>query len=379
MPRCLHLLDTYLPRTETFIWQVLRKSHQFPPLVLADAWENLDQFPLARGDFLKLKPERAWWTKVRARLTGTYAAVNYPNALAELRGRDIAVCHAHKGYRALVTLSLIRNLGKPLIVNFYGSDVSSVPFLRRAESGYRGVFQSARFLLAEGPAMRNRLLKLGAPSQKIRLQRIAIDPSDYPFRERSWNGQRELHLLFVGRLVEKKGLAVGLQALAACRFEFPWKLTVIGDGPLRGPLESQAARLGIREYVDFAGFRSLAEMRARLQESDLLLQPSRTAADGDAEGGAPTVILEAQASGLPIISTLHDDIPYITVPGQSAWLAPEGDVEALAALLREACKEAERWSDMGKKGRAKVEADHDVNREIERLEELYQEASGLPA
>lgn len=375
MPHCLHLLDAYLPRTETFIWQVLRKSNRFPPLVLADAWENLDQFPLPRGEFLHLKPERSWWAKVRARLSGTYAPVTYPGG-ARLLERDIAVCHAHKGFRALVTRDLTASLAKPLLVNFYGSDVSSRPFLRRAQSGYRKIFHSARFLLVEGPAMKDRLLKLGAPEAKIRLQRIAIDPGEYLFRERTWDGQSAIRLLFIGRLVEKKDLATALQALADRRVVFPWSLTVVGDGPLRNSLENQAARLGIRERVDFVGYRSLSEIRASLQAHDLLLQPSRIAADGDAEGGAPTVILEAQACGLPVLSTLHDDIPYITVPGQSAWLSPEGDAEALVEMLCRAAKEAPRWSAMGKAGRAKIEADHDINREIGRLEDLYQEAVG---
>jgi colanic acid/amylovoran biosynthesis glycosyltransferase len=115
-------------------------------------------------------------------------------------------------------------------------------------------------------------------------------------------------------------------------------------------------------------------MRAAMQTHDLLLQPSRVARDGDSEGGAPTVLLEAQACGLPILSTTHADIPYVTVPGESSWLAPEGDAESLAGLVLQAAGEAERWGAMGRAGRAKVMADHDVNREILRLEDLYEGA-----
>ena len=374
MPHSLHLLDAYLHRTETFIWQMLRKSRKFPPLVLADAWENLDQFPLPGGEFLKLQSSRSWGSRLFAGVSGSYAQVRYPGGAESLRHRDIVVCHAHNGFRAVVTREFTEVLGKPLIVNFYGADVSRKPFLRRAESGYRKIFRSARFLVAEGPAMRQRLLVLGAPEEKIRIQHIAIDPGDYPFRERSWDGNRPLHILFIGRLVEKKGLSTGLQALADPRIDFPWRLTVIGDGSLRSSLESEARRLGISDRIDFAGYRSLDEIRDNLQAHDLLLQPSRVAADGDAEGGAPTVLLEAQACGLPILSTLHDDIPHVTIPGQSAWLAPEGDVSALAYMLRRAGEEADRWGLMGRTGRAKIEADHDVNKEIEKLERLYEEA-----
>jgi colanic acid/amylovoran biosynthesis glycosyltransferase len=379
MPKSLHILDSWLPRTETFIWQVVRKLDRFSPVILADVAENREAFPLPRGEFPDFPGRRSWMAKGWARLNGTYAPVHYPGAAEALRARDIAVVHVHKGYRALVSRAFTRALGKPLIVSFYGSDVSVRSFLKRADSGYRELFSDATFLLAEGPALRQRLIDLGAPADKVRLQRIAIDPADYPFRERTWDGARPVRLLFTGRLVEKKGLETGLRALADGRVNFPWELTVIGDGPLRASLEALAMRLGIASRVRFEGFRSLVEMRAAMQVHDLLLQPSRIAADGDSEGGAPTVLLEAQACGLPIVSTTHADIPYVTVfdesPGKTAWLAPEGDVEALAELVARAASEAARWPAMGRAGRAKVEADHDVNREASRLEDLYAEAT----
>jgi colanic acid/amylovoran biosynthesis glycosyltransferase len=374
MPSSLHLLDSYLPRTETFIWQTLRKLRRYPPLVLADRLENLDAFPLPGAEFLKLEPSRSLWSRALARVTADFAPVRYPGGLDALRGRDIAVCHVHKGFRALVTREFTRALGRPLIVNFYGSDVSQRPFLKRAARGYRDIFSQSRFLLVEGPAMRQRLLALGASGEKIREQRIAIDPAEYPFRKRDWDGNRPVHILFVGRMVEKKGLEIGLKALADPRVDYPWRLTVIGDGPLRPRLSALAERLGIGDRVEFVGSRSLAETRAALQAHDLLLQPSRAASDGDAEGGAPTIILEAQACGMPVISTTHDDISHVTAPGQSAWLAPEGDAAALAYLLRRAGEEADRWGVMGLAGRAKIEADHDVKRVAAALEDLYAEA-----
>lgn len=385
MPSSLHLLDSYLPRTETFIWQTLRALKRFPPLIVADKRENEVLFPLPGDPFVPLTPFRPLTARAFARATGGFAQVRYPGGVDALTGRDIAVCHVHKGFRALVTRDLTRALGKPLLVNFYGSDVSQAAFLRRAATGYRELFRQARFLLVEGPAMRERLARLGAPEERIRIQRIAIDPADYVFRERAWDGNRPVAFLFIGRLVDKKGLDVGLRALAEGARDFPWRLTVIGDGPRRAALEAQAAALGISARVDFVGYKTMEEMRAALATHDLLLQPSRVAPDGDAEGGAPTVILEAQAGGLPVLSTDHDDIPYVTASAvggtsaqgparASAWLAPQGDVAALAARVRQAAEEAPYWGLMGRAGRAKVEADHDVTRAIVTLEDIYADA-----
>jgi len=381
--RSLHLLDSWLPRTETFIWQALRKLERFPPTVLTGRFENRERFPLASGEFLAVSGTGSPWTrrldlaraKLWARLTGTFAPVPYPGAFEALRDSRIAVIHVHKGFRALVSLRFTRALDRPLIVSFYGSDVSMRPFLKRARAGYRELFAQAAFLLAEGPALRQRLIDLGAPASKIRIQHIAIDVADYVFRERDWDGKRPVQLLFTGRLVQKKGLETGLRALADSRVDFPWELTVIGDGPLRASLESLALRLGIRDRVRFAGYRTLEEMRAAMQAHDLLLQPSRIAEDGDSEGGAPTVLLEAQACGLPIVSTTHADIPYVTIPGETSWLAAEGDARGLAALLAQAVRDSGRWAAMGRAGRAKVQRDHDSRMESAKLESLYAEAA----
>ena len=372
--RSLHLLDSYLPRTETFIWQALRKLRRFPPLVAAERRENGDAFPLPSAEFVALEARRDLWPRLRARVLGDFAPATYPGAAEALRDRAV-VCHVHKGHHALATRSLTRSLDLPLIVNFYGSDVSQREFLRRARRGYDDLFARARFLLVEGPAMRERLIGIGAPAERIRVQRIAVDAAEYPFRERVWDGVRPVRLLFVGRMVEKKGLETALRALAIVEGGFDWRLTVIGDGPLGARMRTLAATLGLAGRVDFVGARSLAETRAALASHDLLLQPSRTSPDGDGEGGAPTVILEAQACGLPVVTTDHDDIPHVTVPGASAWISPQGDVEALAESLRRAARESARWGEMGRAGRAKVELDHDATRVVAALEDLYAEAA----
>jgi colanic acid/amylovoran biosynthesis glycosyltransferase len=102
-----------------------------------------------------------------------------------------------------------------------------------------------------------------------------------------------------------------------------------------------------------------------------VLQPSRTASDGDTEGGAPTVLIEAQAAGKPVLTTRHADIPEIVRPGESAVVVPENDAAALGDALIDLLSHPERWRDMGSAGRRHVEAEHDIHRQMERLEALY--------
>jgi colanic acid/amylovoran biosynthesis glycosyltransferase len=108
-----------------------------------------------------------------------------------------------------------------------------------------------------------------------------------------------------------------------------------------------------------------------LQSSDIVIQPSVTAKNGDSEGGAPTIILEAQACGIPIVSTNHADIPYITCPDKSALLSDERDIEGLVHNLNYLFDNPNSWSKMGKIGRDHVVRFHDIKKEVLRLEDIY--------
>ena len=102
-----------------------------------------------------------------------------------------------------------------------------------------------------------------------------------------------------------------------------------------------------------------------------MLLPSVTIKNNDKEGGAPVAILEAQASGLPVISSYHADIPEVVVDGKSALLAPERDVETLAKHLEYLVKHPDVWGTMGRAGREHVEQEYDVMVQVGKLEEIY--------
>ena len=104
-------------------------------------------------------------------------------------------------------------------------------------------------------------------------------------------------------------------------------------------------------YTKLLGFQQHENMIKEMDKSDIFISPSVTAANGDSEGGAPTTILEAQACGLPVLSTYHADIPNIVIPEKSALLAPERDAETLSNNLMTLLNEQERWKEMGGNGK----------------------------
>ena len=265
------------------------------------------------------------------------------------------------------------SLGIPLVTTFYGGDVFNEEILEVYRKKYIKLFHHGEAFLVEGPNMRKRLMEIGCPSSKIEIQRIAIPVRDVEFRARMPKKTGEkVRILFTGRFVEKKGLIFALESLKLLMRETnQYEFRIVGDGPLRDSLEAFVQDSGMGESVCFLGFLPYKEHLAEMERADIFLHPSVTATNGDSEGGAPTVILEAQAHGLPIVSTYHADIPNIVVPGRSAFLSLERDIASLADNISNLLKNQDIWEEMGREGRRFVEEYHDIDKEIDLLEERY--------
>jgi glycosyltransferase involved in cell wall biosynthesis len=141
--------------------------------------------------------------------------------------------------------------------------------------------------------------------------------------------------LAVGRLVEKKGFEYLIDACALLREDgMPFSCTLVGEGYLKTSLRTRIAELALEDSVLLVPFRPHAELRTYYLRSDVLVAPSVVATDGDRDG-LPNVILEAMASGLPVIASDAGSISEAVRDTQTGLLVPQGDARALAnALVR---------------------------------------------
>ena len=108
-----------------------------------------------------------------------------------------------------------------------------------------------------------------------------------------------------------------------------------------------------------------------MNKADIFVHPSVVSSTGNSEGGAPTTILEAQATGMPVVSTYHADIPNVVVPEKSALLSKEKDYNEVANNIKYLLENQETWAQMGNTGREFVETYHNIYNEVDRLEEIY--------
>ncbi len=183
-----------------------------------------------------------------------------------------------------------------------------------------------------------------------------------------------MRVLTVGRLVEKKGLQYSIRAVAKVLAGHPHvRYDIVGDGPLRCDLETLIRKLGVERNVTLLGARDGLDVQRRMAEAHIFMLSSVTASDGDQEG-TPVSLLEAQACGLPVISSRHSGIPEIVGDGRSGHLVPEGDVDGLADRLLSLVEHPKRWAEMGRRGRRHIEEHHDIRRLNEQLVGLYEEA-----
>jgi colanic acid/amylovoran biosynthesis glycosyltransferase len=223
--------------------------------------------------------------------------------------------------------------------------------------------------------MASTLRSIGCPVGKIRIVRIGLDLDYFPFSQRIW--RKPLVIVQAARLVEKKGADLSIRAFAGARGQLgPSELWIIGDGPDRPALEALAAQLDVKDSVRFIGEVSHCRYRELIGEAQLCLQPSRTASDGDTEGGAPTVLIEMQAVGIPVIATRHADIPYVVAHHDQ--LVGEEDVSGLAdALAHIASLSEDERRARAEEARTFVEEKHDARLIARQIEGLYSEARNL--
>lgn len=287
------------------------------------------------------------------------------------------VCvHAHFAQVGCAVMELAARKKWPLVTSFYGADYERLPRTRPGYVAlYRRLFERASALLCEGEHGASILAKMGCPPDKIHIVPLGIEPRKVPFVHREKRAG-QLRLLQAATIVAKKG---HLDTLEAFRLALPdcpgLRLTIVGepvDKNIVGSIDAFIARYGLQGQVERLDFVDTRRFYAFMEDFEVFIHPSCHAPDRDCEGGAPIVLLDAAASGLPVISTRHCDIPAEVLHEQTGLLAPERDVAALVAHIRRfyAMNHTE-YETFCRQARQHVELHFDVKRTGELLREVY--------
>jgi colanic acid/amylovoran biosynthesis glycosyltransferase len=380
-PTIARFLLSFLPFSETFIYSYIKNIRNFNQIIVASKRENEDQFtydPSKVFTFDEAIPSMVNLPiPLKHRMLLTKKNRFFYNVLKE---NDVKLVHAHFGYVGVAALAVAKRLNIPLITTFHGLDMSKLGRDLYYRIMYRRMFYYGKAFVVEGSCMRKKLIELGCPKDKAKIIHLGVDIKKFELIQRRVNPGERIKFLMCSRFVEKKGIPYGIKAFAKALKSYDnMELNIIGGES--SEYQTLIEKLGAKDKIKILGKKKHAEVASLMRGSHVFMAPSITARDGDTEGGTPTTVLEAEASGLPLISTFHADIPEAVVDKKTGFLSPEKDFGAMSANILKIVQTPDLLAKMGTEGRRHIEKEYDSTKVTAKLEELYgqvlsQEACG---
>jgi glycosyltransferase involved in cell wall biosynthesis len=264
-----------------------------------------------------------------------------------LRREKIDCVLAEYGVTGANVLNVCKKRKLPLIVTFFGYEISAHQILQQYQQSYVEMFQYVSAIVIVSEHMRQRLENLGCPADKIYFS--PSGPHEMFFDVRPDFSQK----LFVstGRFVDKKAHYYTILAFNHVLKKHPEaRLIIAGDGVLMNACVNLVRYLRIEHAVSFPGVITLQEFAAHLAVARAYVQHSITALSGDMEG-TPVAVMESSAAGVPVVSTRHAGIPDVVIDGETGLLVDEHDVDGMAQAMLKLLEDRQLAVEMGAKGR----------------------------
>jgi colanic acid/amylovoran biosynthesis glycosyltransferase len=333
----------YLPEEKDLLDDVQRtsKKGRLTPEIIAalDEWGR-------RTDFLRL-----------------YQAVYVGLRLKE---KGINHVHAHFAGMAARTVFWIAKFF-PITFSFtaHANDIFAP---RNFEIGLDKLVQEARVIVTETDYS-EKFLRERFPKHADRIHRLYNGLNVGEFGRANFTSGPPL-IVAIGRLIAKKGFANLIRACALLveRGKL-FRCEIFGDGPLESQLRGQIEELGLQELVELRGAKPQHELRARLTDTTLFVMPSVPEADGGMDN-LPTVIMEAMAAGLPVVSTRIGGIPEMVVENETGFLVQPDDTAALASAIEKVVNDRSLGQKLGQAGYERAQKLFSIEKNVRELCEL---------
>ncbi len=371
MNTVLVFAERMLPSTQTFIPlqvnELQRYTAQYVGLIPADRNLALPHEPILlteeRTRSARCRREAYRWLGVAPR---------FHNRLQQVGSQLI---HAHFAEGASPALFMSNRLNLPLVLHLRGgAEMMPVADLRRHLfqmpflAYRRRVWQRASLFLCPSHYIRDKAIRAGFPEEKVRVQYTGMNCNAFA-PSLPLSGKDPNLVLYVGRLVPYKGCDYLLRAMKLVQEQkSEAHLVVIGEGTFRTALEQLNRELGVG--ATFLGELPQRSIRSWLERARVFCGPSVTHEDGMSEAFG-NVFSESQSMGVPVVSFRHGGIPETMREGITGLLAPERDVEQLAAHLRRYLEDDGFWAQSREEGMRWVREQFDVHTQTAKLEAIY--------
>ena len=280
--------------------------------------------------------------------------------------------HAHFGKNGAIILPFAKKSSLPLFVTFHGGDATKFVHLKKSKFRIynrrrHDLIKYSKKFICVSEFIAKKLLDQGFPDEKIVVNYIGINPKDNNFLKKK--NRKDKPLVFMGRLVEKKGVNILIKSIDSLnKGGYPnLKINIIGSGPLENQLKKQT----YNPNISFLGWKSKNEIENILENSSALIVPSHEASNGDSEG-LPTVILEGINNEIPIITTYHGGAAEIIENHKTGFITFENDHIALAKSIIEFLKR-ENIEDLVMNAKKKLNQNFNAKKQSYKLQNIFQE------
>ena len=393
LPKLVSLCGTWLKPEMQSLYRQVVNLRRYQNTVFTEQLQNAERFPFdpvvvmdrqvrprPKGNFVL----RYWYKHIvkqwppprRITTAPEYFPYNLP---ALLRGMQPDLVHVYYGHKAVKYLDMIQAWGGPFVVSFHGVDVVKFTDDRHYVASLQCVFKAAALVLARSQSLLDGLKTLGCPPEKLRLNYTPIPLDSFPATVRTAPGDGAWRLVQACRLIPKKGLFTTLEALRLVVPHFPkLKFMVCGTGPVKEEFLKRRDELGLSGHVQVLGWMDQTKLLAEYRAAHIFLHPSELTDTADQEG-IPNSMLEAMATGLPVVATHHGGIPEAVTHGVDSLLVPERSPQQLAEALLTLLRDPAQLTRLSAAAAATVRGRFGLEASIARLEDCYDEARALAA
>jgi glycosyltransferase involved in cell wall biosynthesis len=293
--------------------------------------------------------------------------------LSFFRKHDVSLVLAEFGPTGAALRTICKSAGIPLVVNFHGYDATVMPKRPDICAAYRLLARDVAGVLCGSRHFRDTVASIGFSKDQITVIPCGVNTEQFSANP-ARSGRR---LVAVGRLTPKKAPLVTLKAFQKARQSFPdLTLTVIGDGPLMPDCRAFVAESCLSGCVILHGATSHAFVQETLSDADIFIQHSITAPNGDTESQGISLI-EAMASHLPVVTTDHNGFSETVLDGQTGFLVPEGDEDAMAERIVRLLKDIQMRKTFGEAGYVRAKTFFDDRIVTQRLRDYLKTISSF--
>lgn len=315
--------------------------------------------------------QKKWWYRQGKRNSNSKQLANAVTKY--LQKNNIKAVLAEYGPSGVAVMNICQQLNIPLIVHFHGYDAYRNDMMQSHGVHYPTMFQIASAVIGVSQHMLQRLKTLGCPVSKLHYIPYGFN-TDF-FTEHNTNTRKANLCLAVGRFADTKAPHLSILAFKQVVAQIPTaQLMMVGNGYLLNACKTLVKSLSIEKNVHFLGSVAHEKVAKYMQQASVFIQHSVTTPENDTEG-TPVSIVEACASKLAIVSTIHAGIPDVISHGESGFLVKEGDIDGMAKYIVQLLQHEALRKKMGDSAYHTVKQKYNQNLNISQLWQVIENAT----